>query len=148
MDNKDIYALCDDNVIYEISLKQSIERDLLVPFRYHAIYDATDYDQVKMSGGRYVIEDLENQLSHGIRADLIIDNYRKFAGDRTLGFCVSIKHAEYIGAASHGVNAAQFTAEKLTLPYGDMVQEALKVRMLLFCSGYFTKVLTYPPLTQ
>ena len=32
MDNQDIFALCDDNVIYEISLKQSIERDLLVPF--------------------------------------------------------------------------------------------------------------------
>ncbi len=34
MDNKDIFSLCDDNVVYEISLKQSIERDLLVPYYY------------------------------------------------------------------------------------------------------------------
>ena len=32
MDNKDIFTICDDNVVYEISLKQAIERDRLVPF--------------------------------------------------------------------------------------------------------------------
>jgi len=108
MDNKDIFALCDDNVIYEITLKQSIERDLLVPFRYYAIYDPTDYDQVKMANGRYVVEDLERQLSYKERADLILNNYRKLAGERTLGFCVSIKHAEYMAEyfVQQGVNAA------------------------------------------
>ena len=108
MDNKDIFTLCDDNVIYEISLKQSIERDLLVPFRYYAIYDPTDYDRVKVANGRYVLEELERELSHVERADLIVNNYRKLAGQRTLGFCVSIKHAEYMADyfASHGIAAA------------------------------------------
>jgi HKD family nuclease len=97
MDNQDIFSLCDDNVIYEISLKQSIERDLLVPFRYYAIFDdETDYDRIEVSNGRYVIEDLERQLSCWKRADLIIEQYRRLAGERTLGFCVSIKHAEYM----------------------------------------------------
>jgi superfamily II DNA or RNA helicase/HKD family nuclease len=106
MDNKDIFALCDDNVIYEISLKQSIERDLLVPFRYYAIYDPTDYDQVKVTNGRYVVEDLEQQLSYEERADLIMNNYHKFAGQRTLGFCVSIKHAEYMADYFSGLGIA------------------------------------------
>ncbi|MEW6423355.1 MAG: DEAD/DEAH box helicase family protein [Bacillota bacterium] len=108
MDNKDIFSLCDDNVIYEISLKQAIERDLLTPFRYYAIYDPTDYDQVKMVNGRYMVEDLERQLSHKERADLVLSHYHKLAGQRTLGFCVSIKHAEYMAEyfAKHGVDSA------------------------------------------
>jgi superfamily II DNA or RNA helicase/HKD family nuclease len=107
MDNEDIFALCDDNVIYEISLKQSIERDLLVPFRYYAIYDPTDYDRIKVANGCYVVEDLELELSREERADLILSNYRKLAGERTLGFCVSIKHAEYMADyfSGHGTVA-------------------------------------------
>ena len=108
MDNQDIFSLCDDNVIYEISLKQSIERDLLVPFRYYAVYDPTDYDRIEVANGRYVVEDLERQLSYKERADLIIGQYRRLAGERTLGFCVSIKHAEYMAEyfTANGVAAA------------------------------------------
>lgn len=36
-DNRDIYQVCEDNVIYEIHLKEAINRDLLVPFRYYGI---------------------------------------------------------------------------------------------------------------
>jgi superfamily II DNA or RNA helicase len=96
MDNQDVFLLCDDNVIYEISMKQAIERDLLVPFHYHAAYDPTDYDLVRESQGTYVVEDLEREFSRLERADLILHHYRKLAGERTIGFCVSIKHAEYM----------------------------------------------------
>ena len=108
MDNKDIFSLCDDNVVYEISLKQSIERDLLVPFHYYAIYDPTDYDDVRIANGSYVIEDLEKQLSHVERADLVLEHYRKLAGQQCLGFCVSIGHAEYMAEyfSAHGIPSA------------------------------------------
>lgn len=108
MDNKDIFALCEDNVIYEISLNQSIERDLLAPFQYYAVYDPTDYDGVRIANGLYVTEDLERQLSHKERADLILRNYTRLAGERTLAFCASISHAEYMAAffSEHGVPAA------------------------------------------
>lgn len=108
MDNKDIFELCGDNVIYEISLKQAIERDMLVPFRYYAIYDPTDYDKVEFVNGRYVIEDLERELSHTDRADLILTHYQRLAGERTLGFCVSIKHAEFMAQyfTEHGIKSA------------------------------------------
>jgi superfamily II DNA or RNA helicase/HKD family nuclease len=114
MDNKDIFALCEDNVIYEISLKQSIERDLLAPFRYYAVYDPTNYDEVRMANGSYVIEDLERQLSHKERADLILRNYMRLGGERTLAFCASISHAEYMAAffSEHSVPAAAIHSEQ------------------------------------
>lgn len=98
MDNKDIFSICDDNVVYEISLKQSIDRDLLVPFAYNAVYDKTDYSNVQIANGSYVTEDLETQLSQVDRADLVLEHYLRLAGQRALGFCVSIKHAEYMAS--------------------------------------------------
>lgn len=106
-DNKDIFALCGDNVIYEIYLKDAIQRGLLVPFRYFGIYDATDYSQVEIRNGQYVIEQLEEELSRKERAELILGKYSLMAGKRTLGFCVSIDHAEYMANyfADNGVRA-------------------------------------------
>ncbi len=96
-DNRDIYELCDDNVIYEIHLKEAIARGLLVPFHYYGVYDEkVDYSRVRISQGMYVTEDLERELSRTERADLILEKYNQMADQRTLGFCASIKHAEYM----------------------------------------------------
>ncbi|MGI6366615.1 MAG: DEAD/DEAH box helicase family protein [Bacillota bacterium] len=108
-DNKDIFALCGDNVIYEIYLKDAIHRDLLVPFRYFGIYDSeTDYSQIETRNGQYVVEQLEEELSRKERANLVLEKYRLMAGRRTLGFCVSIDHAEYMAKyfATNGIKAA------------------------------------------
>ncbi len=106
-DNRDIFALCEDNVIYEIYLRDAINRDLLVPFRYFGVFDATDYSQVEYRQGKYVVEDLERQLSRQERADLVLGKYRQMAGERAIGFCVSIQHAEYMAQffSQHGVPA-------------------------------------------
>jgi superfamily II DNA or RNA helicase/HKD family nuclease len=96
-DNRDIYDLCDNNVIYEMGLKEAIGRGLLVPFHYYGVYDEeVDYDTVDIKNGTYVIEDLERELSRAERAELVLEKYRSMAGSRTLGFCVSIRHAEYM----------------------------------------------------
>jgi superfamily II DNA or RNA helicase/HKD family nuclease len=107
MDNKDIYELCDNNVIYELNLKDSINRGLLVPFKYYGIYDDTDYEKIKYVNGKYDVEQLEKALSTNKRADLILNHYLKLGGKRTLGFCTSINHAEYMAKYfnKHGIKA-------------------------------------------
>ncbi len=52
MDGRSVYALCDFNVPYSINLQSAINRGLLVPFRYYAIYDQTDYSTMRKSNGR------------------------------------------------------------------------------------------------
>ena len=97
MDNKDIYEICNDNVIYEIDMKDAINRDLLVPFKYYGIYDdQVDYDNIDYVNGKYNTKDLEKKLSTHKRANLILKHYKNLAGDKTLGFCTSIKHAKYM----------------------------------------------------
>ncbi|MGM0411387.1 MAG: DEAD/DEAH box helicase, partial [Bacillota bacterium] len=97
MDNKDIFELCNDNLVYEIDLKDAINRDLLVPFKYFGIYDTeVDYEEIDYKNGKYDKKELEKNLSTNKRADLIYENYNNIAGDRTLGFCASIEHAKYM----------------------------------------------------
>ena len=43
LDGRNIYEICDYNVPYEISLKEAINKGMLVPFHYYGIFDETDY---------------------------------------------------------------------------------------------------------
>ncbi len=95
LDGKNIYELCDYNVPFEISLKEAINKGLLVPFHYYGIYDETDYSGLRLVNGHYDEKDLtdlyqENQQ----RIDLIYKYYSKYHPTRALGFCCSRQHAE------------------------------------------------------
>jgi len=93
MDNKDIFKYCDDNLIYEINLKEAIERDYLVPFNYYGIYDDTDYSEIDFKNGKYNEKELEKALSTRKRAELVLKYYRIYGQMRAIAFCSSISHA-------------------------------------------------------
>ncbi len=95
MDGKNIYEICDYNVPYEISLKDAINKGMLVPFRYYGIYDETDYSGLRLVKGRYDKEQLtEIYKDNARRFDLIYRHYKKYHSRRALGFCCSRHHAE------------------------------------------------------
>lgn len=97
MDNKDVFLICDYNVVYELRLKEAINRGELVPFNYYGIYDETvNYDYIEFKNGKYNERSLEEALQIGKRADLILKHYKKFKTIRALGFCTSKSHAEYM----------------------------------------------------
>lgn len=95
MDGRSIYEICDYNVPYEISLKDSINRGMLVPFHYYGVYDDTDYSNLHIVRGKYDEEELNSTyIGNTRRYDLIYKYYRKYDSKRALGFCCSRKHAE------------------------------------------------------
>ncbi|HBQ65125.1 MAG TPA: NgoFVII family restriction endonuclease, partial [Clostridiales bacterium] len=97
LDNQDVFALCDYNLVYEIRLKEAINKGRLVPFRYYGIYDdTTDYSVIEIHNGKYDETQLEEALSIHRRAELILQKYRDFASRRALGFCVSRRHAQFM----------------------------------------------------
>ncbi len=97
MDNKDVFELCDYNVVYELRLKEAINRGELVSFNYYGIHDNTvNYDEIEFKYGRYNDQELEVALQIHKRADLIIKNYNKYKSTSALGFCSSKAHAEYM----------------------------------------------------
>lgn len=95
MDGKNIYEICDYNVPYEISLKEAINKGILVPFHYYGIYDETDYSSLHLVKGRYDEKELnETYIGNVRRYDLIYKYYMKYRPKRALGFCCSRQHAE------------------------------------------------------
>ena len=95
MDGKNIYEICDYNVPYEISLKEAINKGMLVPFHYYGIYDETDYTSLHLVKGRYDEKELnETYIGNVRRTDLIYKYYMKYRSKRALGFCCSRQHAE------------------------------------------------------
>ena len=95
MDGRNIYEICDYNVPYEISLKEAINKGILVPFHYYGIYDETDYSSLHLVKGRYDEKELnETYIGNIRRYDLIYKYYRKYPSKRALGFCCSRQHAE------------------------------------------------------
>ena len=95
MDGKNIYEICDYNVPYVISLKEAINKGMLVPFHYYGIYDETDYSSLHLVKGRYDEKELnETYIGNIKRYDLIYKYYMKYRSKRALGFCCSRQHAE------------------------------------------------------
>lgn len=108
LDNKDVFSLCDYNVVYEIRLKEAINRGDLVPFRYYGIHDDTiNYEHIDFKNGKYDKNKLEEALMINKRAELVYKHYDKYNSKRAMGFCTSKSHAEFMAEyfSSQGINA-------------------------------------------
>ena len=94
MDGRNIYEICDYNVPYEISLKEAINKGMLVPFHYYGILDDTDYSKLHIVRGRYDEKELnETYIGNVHRYELIYKYYCKYGSRQALGFCCSKEHA-------------------------------------------------------
>lgn len=94
MDGRNIYEICDYNVPYEISLKEAINKGMLVPFHYYGIFDDTDYSRLHIVRGRYDEKELnETYIGNVHRYELIYKYYCKYGSRQALGFCCSKEHA-------------------------------------------------------
>ena len=95
MDGKNIYEICDYNVPYQISLKEAINKGMLVPFHYYGVYDETDYSGLRIVKGHYDEQEMNQAyIGNERRYDLIYKYYRKYRSLRAIGFCCSRQHAE------------------------------------------------------
>lgn len=116
LDSKDVFALCDYNVVYEVRLKDAINKGWLVPFRYYGIYDETvNYEHIDYKNGKYDDKQLEEALMLNKRGEVILNHYLKYNSKRAIGFCASRHHAEYMAKVFNENNipsAAVYSGEK------------------------------------
>jgi superfamily II DNA or RNA helicase len=152
-DRRDIFELFDYNKIYEIPLSEAIERGFLVPFTYYGFTDDIDYTRIRYQNNRYRVDDLERFLIIPERNEAILKRYLdEGAGDKAIGFCVSIMHTERMakffqerGILAEAVHSqsqnrdeiiAQFGEDKLQVVFTvDLFNEGIdfpNVRVLLF----------------
>jgi superfamily II DNA or RNA helicase len=148
-DNRDLYALCDGNVAYEIGLFAAIGLGWLAPFHYFGVADVIEYDDSLLNTARtgYDVARLTNVLSTEPRVDLAIKHFRSHASNAALGFCVSIDHARYMarmfsaaGIPALAVHSGPDSADRVTA-----VQELTAGRMaILFVVDLFNEGVDIP----
>jgi superfamily II DNA or RNA helicase/SAM-dependent methyltransferase/SOS-response transcriptional repressor LexA len=96
-DQSDILALCDENLVFSQDLVAGINADLLAPFHYYGIFDSeVDYQAIPWRNGRFDPESLSNKLATLGRFRHVLAQWRQHAQQRTLAFCASIRHAEFM----------------------------------------------------
>lgn len=113
-DRKDIFQLFDYNKVFEYTLNDAIDNGFLVPYTYYGLTDNIDYSNIRYNGSKYKIEDLDRALIIPERNERIFDEYiTKGCGNKALGFCCSIKHANEMAELfnSKGIPAVAITSE-------------------------------------
>ncbi|MDB4698830.1 DEAD/DEAH box helicase, partial [Candidatus Latescibacteria bacterium] len=96
MDGGDLLALCQYNRVYRCDIPRAIQLDLLCPFHYFGVPDDVDYDQIPWRNHRFDTEVLTQHWATQQRAQNALEQYQQKAGTRTLAFCCSVEHANFM----------------------------------------------------
>lgn len=96
-DRADILSLCDNNLVFENGMVKAINQEILCPFHYYGIADVgVNYQEIKWRNGNFDPEELQNQLATEARAENAYQHWLKHKQKRTLAFCISTKHADFM----------------------------------------------------
>lgn len=95
-DGGDLLALCGENLAYRCDLIDGIERKLLCPFAYYGIPDNVDFSNIPWRSGRFDPTALEHAVATDKRAQNAFEQWQKHGSTRTLAFCVSQRHANFM----------------------------------------------------
>jgi superfamily II DNA or RNA helicase/diadenosine tetraphosphate (Ap4A) HIT family hydrolase len=95
-DGGDLMALCDHNLVFQCDLFEGIRLKLLSPFHYYGVPDDIDYANIPWRNSQFDEKALTNAWATERRAENAFEWHRKNGGIRTLAFCCSIRHANYM----------------------------------------------------
>ncbi|MBU6387177.1 MAG: DEAD/DEAH box helicase family protein, partial [Planctomycetes bacterium] len=102
-DGGDLLGLCDENLVYRCDLIRGIEEELLSPFEYFGVPDAVDYSNIPWRSRRFDEVALTTAVSTRARAQNALEQLQRVGAKRTLGFCCSQQHADFMAEYFRGV---------------------------------------------
>ncbi|MCB9725547.1 MAG: DUF3427 domain-containing protein [Spirochaetaceae bacterium] len=95
-DGGDLLSLCGENLVYRCGLPEAIERGFLSNFRYFGVPDLVDYSNIPWRSHRFDEEQLTMAVATRDRAQNALEQLRKHGGKKTIAFCCSKRHADYM----------------------------------------------------
>lgn len=95
-DGGDLLALCQENLVFRCLVPRGIEEGLLCPYHYFGVPDDVDYTNIPWRSTRFDEEALTTAVATQRRAKNILEQWRKRGGKRTLAFCASQRHADFM----------------------------------------------------
>lgn len=103
-DGGNLLALCQENLVFSCGLDEGIGRGLLCPFHYFGVPDAIDYDNIPWRSGRFDADELTRHVATQARAENALEQHRLHGGTRTIGFCCSKRHADFMASYFRDAN--------------------------------------------
>ena len=118
MDGANLLALCADNLVFSCDLVEGIRRNELVPFHYWGVPDTVDFEPIPWRNGRFDPEALEAAIETQERAQSAFDQWQSHRGTRTLAFCASKHHSDFMSAffLERGVRCASVHSGPTSAP--------------------------------
>lgn len=95
-DEADVAGLFDDHVPVRVGLAEGIDRELLARFHYVGLPDTVDYTPIPWRNRRFDTETLATAAATHARMERLLEAMQKWPGARTLVFCVSIRHCDWV----------------------------------------------------
>jgi superfamily II DNA or RNA helicase len=95
-DGGDLLALCEENLVFRCDLAEGVAAGLLSPFHYFGVPDEVDYRNIPWRNRRFDTDELTKAVATRARAENAFEQHRLRAGSRTLAFCCSTLHANFM----------------------------------------------------
>ncbi|ABS28171.1 type III restriction protein res subunit [Anaeromyxobacter sp. Fw109-5] len=95
-DEGDVLGLFDDHLAFRAGLDVGIVTGRLVPFSYFGLKDVVDYANIPWRNRRFDSEALATAVQTDRRMERLWDAWGEHSGTRSLVFCASIAHVEYV----------------------------------------------------
>lgn len=146
-DGGDLLALCQENLVFRKDLVAGIKAGLLCPFQYYGVPDDVDYSNIPWRSSRFDEEELTKAVATKQRAENALEQYRKRAGRRTLAFCCSQRHADFMAECfkNAGVNAVAVHSGPNSAPRATALEYLADGRIeVIFAVDMFNEGLDVP----
>ncbi|ACN17035.1 HsdR3 [Desulforapulum autotrophicum HRM2] len=146
-DGRDIEAFCDNNVAFRFDLTEAIEAGRLCPFTYFGIYDRhVDYELIPWRSRRFDPAEIETAFETQARALQIFEEWTEKGQSRTLGFCVSIHHADFMASffSGKGVKAVSVHSKSMVRRHDAIDRLSNGLLQIIFCVDLFNEGVDIP----
>lgn len=146
-DGGDLLALCQENLVYRCDVVRGIREGLLCPFSYVGVPDEVDYTNIPWRSAHFDEAALTAAVATQSRAQNALEQYRKHGGKRTLAFCCSQRHADFMREffVGHGVRAAAVHAGPTSDPRATALEQLSAGEIdVLFAVDMFNEGLDLP----
>ena len=95
-DGGDLLSLCQENLVYRCDMLEGIRKGELSPFHYFGVPDDVDYSNIPWRSSRFDETALTNAVATHARAQNALEQLKERGGDKTLAFCCSLRHADFM----------------------------------------------------
>jgi superfamily II DNA or RNA helicase/diadenosine tetraphosphate (Ap4A) HIT family hydrolase/HKD family nuclease len=135
-DGGDLLTLCDNNLVFRCDIVDGIRAALLCPFKYYGVPDIVDYRNIPWRNKRFDEDELTKAVATQARARNALEQYRARAGSRTLAFCVSTLHADFMAQflRDNGIAAVSVHSGATSAPRAESLQGLKDGSVAVICA--------------